>query len=152
MAEALLKERIRKDPLLQQIGIEVRSAGLDAVEGEPAAEEAVRILDARAVSLRDHRTSRFGESHLDYDLILTMTQSHKFRILLAYPEVAAKLYTLKEYAELAGPPDVADPFMRGDEAYKAALEEIDQAVEAVARRLKRELASADQAKRGEPEQ
>jgi len=151
MAEALLKERIRRDPSLQEIELVVHSAGLDAIEGEPAAEGAVRVLKERAVSLEDHTAKRFGEEHLGYDLILTMTEAHKTRILLTFPEVAAKLYTLKEYAELAGSPDVADPFMRGEEAYRAVLEEIDQAVEALVERLKRELAGADQAKRGESE-
>lgn len=149
---ALLRERVRKDAALQRAGVEADSAGLDAIAGEPASGDAVRVLAERGVALGDHAASRFGERHLAYDLILTMTQSHKSRILIAYPEVAAKVYTLKEYAGLAGPPDVVDPFTRGAEAYKAAAEEIDRAVEAVAERLKKELASADQAKRGETEQ
>jgi len=151
MAEALLKDRILRDPDLRSLGVEVGSAGLDAREGEPAAEGAVRALKSRGIGLEEHQTRRFGVDHLEYDLILTMTESHKSRILLAYPEAAAKVYTLKEYARLDGPSDIADPFMQGDEAYRSALEEIGRAVEALAGRLKEQLAGAEEAKRGESE-
>lgn len=140
MAEALLKDRVRREPRLSGVDIEVHSAGLDALDGAPAAEGAVRALSTLNLSLDDHTTSRFDQRHLDFDLILTMTEGHKSRILLDYPEVAAKVYTLKEYARIQGGPDIADPFMQGDEAYRATMREIDEAVAGVVDRLVEELA------------
>lgn len=141
MAQVLLKDRIRREPRLSGVPIEVRSAGLDAPDGGPPAEAAVRALSTLNLSLDGHTTARFDRRHLDFDLILTMTETHKARILLDYPEVAAKVYTLKEYARVPGEPDIADPFMQGDEAYRAAMREIDQAVAGVVDRLVETLAS-----------
>ena len=149
MAAALLKDRISREPSLQGVDIEVHSAGLDASDGDPAAEGAIRALRTRNLSLAEHKTTRFGAKHLDFDLILTMTQGHKSKILLSYPEVAANVYTLKEYAGLKGSPDIADPFMQGDEVYRASMEEIERAVAGVVDRLIAKLTGNDEIKRGE---
>ena len=67
-------------------------------------EGAVRALHLGTSALAEHTDHTLWRRHLDFDLILTMTEGHKARILLAYPEVAAKVYTLKEYAGLDGSP------------------------------------------------
>lgn len=149
MAQAILKDRIRRDPRLAGVDIEVRSAGLDAFDGDPPAEGAVRALSTIDLSLDGHTTTRFGQKHLDFDLILTMTEAHKSRILLDYPEIAAKVYTLKEYGRVRGTPDIADPFMQGDEAYRDAMRQIDQAVAGVVDRLAEALSGERESKQGE---
>ena len=151
MAEALLKDRILRDPDLRSLGVEVGSAGLDRAgrragggRGGPGAE----IPGHRAGGAPDPplwRRSSGVRPHSHHDGESQVQDS------LAHPEAAAKVYTLKEYARLDGPSDIADPFMQGDEAYRSALEEIGRAVEALAGRLKEQLAGAEEAKRGESE-
>lgn len=149
MAQALLKDRISREPALAGIDIIVQSAGLDALDGDPPAEGAIRALRSRNLSLSGHTTTRFGDKHLAFDLILTMTESHKSRILLNYPEAAANVYTLKEYAGLKGSPDIADPYMQGDEVYRASMQEIERAVDGVVDRLVETLTNHDELKQGE---
>lgn len=149
MAAALFQERLKEHASLRDGEVEVASAGLDAHEGEPAADGAVRALRSVNLSLEGHTATRFGEKHMDFDLILTMTEAHKTRILMAYPEVAAKVYTLKEYAGLDGSRDIADPFLQGDDVYLATMREIDEAVTKAAARLAAALAGRDNPKRGD---
>src|SRR5690606_23464849 len=124
MAAALFQERLKEHASLRDGEVEVASAGLDAHEGEPAADGAVRALRSVNLSLEGHTATRFGEKHMDFDLSWTMPEAHKPRTLMAYPEVPANVYALKEYAGLDGSRDIADPFLQGDEVYLATMREI----------------------------
>jgi protein arginine phosphatase len=94
MAEALLKK------IAQEAGIEVevKSAGVSAMEGSLAAEQASQVLMERGIE-HSHRSQMLSPELVRWaDLILTMTARHKFDIQYNYPESVDKIYTLKEYA------------------------------------------------------
>ncbi|WP_408955447.1 protein tyrosine phosphatase [Natroniella sp. ANB-PHB2] len=96
MAEVLFKDLLKKTDLN---GYDVQSAGLAALKGENAARQAIEVMKKEGLDLTDHQTTPLtSELIVESDLILTMTQRHKLSILDSYPQVADKLYTLKEYA------------------------------------------------------
>ena len=78
-----------------------------------------------------------------------MTESHKSRILLP-PEAAAKVYTLKEYVwGTTARPTSPIPSCKGMRHTARRWKRSAAAVEALAGRLKEQLAGAEEAKRGE---
>ena len=81
------------------LALEVRSAGVAAVEGMPISRHAEAVL--RDQKIEGNFTSKPLSPELaDWaDLILTLTLSHKQYALRQYPHAADKIYTLKEYVE-----------------------------------------------------
>jgi len=131
MAEALLKDMAKK----QGIDIEVKSAGLFALDGANASKEAIEALKAEGIDIRDHRASLVHRQLLEEaDLILTMSLSHKEALLSKFNFIKDKVYTLKEYA-YGKVEDVADPFGGDINVYNSTKEEIKKALEEVVKRL-----------------
>ena len=73
MAECLLKARLER---LGIGGIEVRSAGLYAMDGAPASLGARRAMRRRGLSLEGHAARTFDPEEARGALIVGMTQSH----------------------------------------------------------------------------
>ena len=61
------------------------------------------------------------------DLILTLTAKHKARVVAAYPEAAAKTFTLAEYAEGADA-DIEDAWGKPMEVYEKMFAAVDHLV------------------------
>lgn len=139
MAAAFWRAAVKDMPSLAALGVAVDSAGLSAADGSPAASEAEAVMRERGLDLSEHRSRRFTGSDSEADLILTMTEGHKAEVILAYPEAAAKVYTLKEYAGQQGSPDIDDPIGQGETEYRRVRDEIERAVRMGAERLAREL-------------
>ncbi len=135
MAAGLFRALVKESPALGNVRVDVDSAGLAAGVGSPAAVEAVEAMRSRGVDISGHEARAVGDDTPQYDLILTMTEEHKAQILLRYPECAANVFTLKEYARAEGSKNISDPFGLGDEAYQKALDEIERAVRGAVRRL-----------------
>jgi protein-tyrosine phosphatase len=94
MAEALLRKMAKEENL----AIDVRSAGVSAIEGMDATEHAKQVLCEKGIEPA-HRTQMVTEELMEWaDLILTMTTSHKQFLLHRYPQHMDKIFTLKEYA------------------------------------------------------
>ncbi|MFD2616242.1 low molecular weight protein arginine phosphatase [Terrilactibacillus laevilacticus] len=90
MAEALLKSKGKNL-------FRVKSAGLFAMTGTDAHPHAKDVLKNRTISI-DHKSKQIGSSLINWsDLILTMTEEHKLRLLTQFPDTVGKVYTLKEY-------------------------------------------------------
>ncbi len=140
MAEALLRDRLEK---LGISGVAVGSAGLAAMEGDPATPEAVRAMREVGIDHAGHRSRPWTADLLASDLILTMENRHKQALLAHFPEAAGRVYTLKEFA--GGNPeegDVEDPLKylydpgRDPlEEYRRTRAELAEAVEAMIPRL-----------------
>lgn len=93
MAEALLRAKANGR-------FAVRSAGVLAAAGYPAAGEASRVLQNQGISLQQHHSKPLDQALVDWaDVILTMTQHHKSSVLQQFPESIDKVYMLKEYAD-----------------------------------------------------
>ncbi len=90
LAEALLKQ---KRPDLQ-----VKSAGVSALEGMSASEGTLEVLMEKGISL-EHISRPVDEEAMNWaDLILTLTNSHKALLVKQFPLYVDKIHTLKEFA------------------------------------------------------
>ncbi|ANF98530.1 low molecular weight protein arginine phosphatase [Paenibacillus bovis] len=95
MAEAFMRKLAQE----RGIPVEVRSAGVAAVDGMSVSRHAEAVL-------KDHQiydrltSSSLTRDTIDWaDLVLTLTGSHKQHVLSRFPIAAGKVYTLKEYVE-----------------------------------------------------
>jgi protein-tyrosine phosphatase len=94
MAEAILKD------MAKQAGkeIEVRSAGVGAIDGCPVSEGAQEVLRRRNLPIPGPSRALTEQLVEWADLVLTMTFSHKRAVIQRYPAAADKTHTLKEFS------------------------------------------------------
>ncbi|MEO3947206.1 low molecular weight protein arginine phosphatase [Gorillibacterium sp. CAU 1737] len=94
MAEGLL----RKMALEAGLSIEVKSAGVAAMEGSSISSHSQRVLADKGVRERLHSQPVRESLVTEADLILTMTARHKNQVLSRFPSAQGKIFTLLEYA------------------------------------------------------
>lgn len=127
MAEAILKSK-------NIPGVEVRSAGVFAVNGSDASLNAKRVLEEQQISF-DHQSSSLTEHLVEWaTYILTMTSGHKANIVSLYPQAEKKTATLKEFAGRAG--DVSDPYGGPLSVYQQTFEELQHTIEGILDKLR----------------
>jgi protein-tyrosine-phosphatase len=96
MAEGILR-RMLEDQGLQHV--EVRSAGVAAMDGTPVSGLAAAILQQRGFT-HALSSASLTEELLEWaDLVLTMTSNHKQHTLQRFPEFVDKVHTLKEFVD-----------------------------------------------------
>ena len=109
MAEVLLRDALQQDPVLRSEGIEVRSAGTSGWDGAPATELAVEAMKNLGLNLRGHRGRQLTRELVDWaECLLTMEARQRAWIRRAYPDAAAKVFSLAECTGDSG--DVEDPY------------------------------------------
>lgn len=124
MAEYLARELARK----KGIEVEVKSAGIWAVHGEPATEETVAVLEELGINAKSHCSQPLDFELIDWaDLILTMEDWHKRQILAKMPEASGKVFTLPEFVGEEG--EVPDPYGTARSAYRQVRDQIQKLVE-----------------------
>ena len=95
MAEGMLNDIAEKDNL----GIEVKSAGVFAYDGDNSSEYALMVLEEMGIDISKHKSQKVTKELIEEtDLILTMSKSHKESVILDYPHIREKVYLLNEYA------------------------------------------------------
>ncbi|WP_409272496.1 low molecular weight protein arginine phosphatase [Neobacillus sp. SCS-31] len=128
MAEAILKSK-------QLPGVEVRSAGVFAVNGAPASPNSILVMDENRIS-HSHQSRSLEKEDIEWaTVILSMTITHKQAITSRFPEAFGKTYTLKEFAEGEGYPDVGDPFGGDADVYRDTFSELGRLIEKAAKKL-----------------
>ena len=106
----------------EKLDVLIESAGLAAVDGEKASENALKAMAEVGIDLSYHRSKRLTPELIDIaDIILTMTASHK-KYLLPYAD--GKVFTLKEYVGEEG--DVTDPYGGDIGVYRATASELNK--------------------------
>lgn len=127
MAEGLLKDIAKKNKL----DIEVASAGVFAMDGDKAANNAVEALRKIDIDISKHKSQNVTRELVDQaDLILTMSLSHKKTLLLNFPDLKGRVYLLNEYA-LNEKRDIQDPFGRDLYNYEITRDEILRALNSI---------------------
>jgi len=125
MAEHLLRKRLGEAGLSGRI----ESAGLWAVEGEPASANVRAVLDRVGVGGFRHRSRRVTSGQVDEaDLIVVMTEAHRQHLLARFPHAEGKVRLLKEYDSRSGGGDLVDPLGGDFESYEAMRNEIEGAL------------------------
>jgi protein-tyrosine phosphatase len=78
-----------------------RSAGVDAIEGLPVAGNLETVAERRDFDLRDHRAVPLTREHADAaDLVLTMTRKQRAQLVLQFPHLRTRTFTLLEFIAL----------------------------------------------------
>lgn len=124
MAEGLLKA------VLPQA--RVQSAGLDAMVGMPADENAVRLMDARGIDIAPHRAVQLsGDMCKHSELVLVMSAEQRKRLEQLYPFACGKVFRIGEFDKR----DVPDPYRQPEAAFREALHDIESGVRAWLQRI-----------------
>ena len=122
MAEAILKDK-------QLPNVEVRSAGIYALEGGEMSENSMLVLQQENIE-QAHISRQVNEEDIEWaNLILTMTMAHKEMVVRTFPQAKDKIYTLKEYTVPFSSQDVFDPFGGDLHTYKQTYLELKRLIE-----------------------
>ncbi|WP_091828317.1 low molecular weight protein arginine phosphatase [Propionispira arboris] len=108
MAAVVLQDKVKAECLTNEIY--VSSAGLAAVPGSPAADNACAAVASLGLSLGSHKATALSMNMIEAaDLVFTMTRQHRDAILRALPTAGRKVFTLTEYVE-AAEEEITDPY------------------------------------------
>jgi len=111
------------------------SAGIYAHCPSPASVNAAGSAAANGLSLTGHISRPVTEETLKTaDLALTMTISHKTRLMELYPQYGKKIFTIHEYVTGSGA-DVADPYGQDAGAYDFCFQTLKKLIVQLAEKL-----------------
>ncbi|MFY4775252.1 low molecular weight protein arginine phosphatase [Metabacillus sp. RGM 3146] len=131
MAAALLRH-------LKATGdINVKSAGVYAMDGSEASRLAIEVLQEKGIE-PNHSAALLTKEHIEWAThILSMTSSHKQLIVDRFPEAGRKTWSLAEFASENGgaQADVIDPYGSTIETYRKTRDELEQLIERVLKKL-----------------
>ncbi len=116
MAHGLLQKMLEEKAQQAERGsgedeqITIASAGLAALEGQPATPEALAQLQEEGVDFSHHRARRVTREMLEEaDLVLAMTRSHLASLQQHFPDFQEKIWLFSRYC-LDREEDIPDPF------------------------------------------
>jgi protein-tyrosine phosphatase len=129
MGEGLLKKLIAEkigchtDQLFEK-GIQVASAGIAAMPGSPAAEQAVQVMKQNGIEIGDHASQPItGRLSQVADLILTMTNGHRQALVSHWPMLEARTKTIRQDGG-----DISDPIGSPVEIYQSCATQIEESL------------------------
>ncbi|MDD3275326.1 MAG: L-threonylcarbamoyladenylate synthase [Candidatus Omnitrophica bacterium] len=130
MAQAYLNKLLQKQ---QRTDVHALSAGLMALAGTGASEEAREVMAKEGIDVSLHRSQRVTRELLDRsDIILAMEDIHEEQILRMAPETKNRLFLLKEFAKMKdGNLNISDPIGGSFEFYHNTFLIIKEAVERI---------------------
>ncbi len=147
MAEGLLRHALRGAPTVRLL-----SAGLGALDGQPATEASVDVMAELGIDISHHSSQALRVPLVEQaNFIFTMTRQQQDTIQTIYPIAAEKTFLLREfeYAEVIGK-DISDPIGQPIEVYRRTRDQIRAALpsliefmqqtEAASRKTAREVA------------
>ena len=105
----------------------VESAGVWAYDGSPATANAQKAMAERDLDLSRHLSQPASSTLLkQFDLTLVMEQEHKTVLQGQNPQLADRIYLMREIAGQEG--DFADPVGGSLERYRAAADELERMI------------------------
>lgn len=128
-AELMMRHR-----LAGREGVEVSSAGLQALVGRGVDPEAAALLREAGIDPDGHKARQASASVLAAaDLILVMEQSHQVKIAREVPQVSGKTFLLGKWC---GQREIPDPYRQSREAFEHVYRLIDDCVDSWAPYIK----------------
>ncbi|MCC6007573.1 MAG: low molecular weight phosphotyrosine protein phosphatase [Rhodobacteraceae bacterium] len=120
---------------LEGTGIIVGSAGIAALEGHAADEDAAAVAEARGISLAGHVARQFtAEMGSAHDLILVMEPGHRTRLQQVAPQLSGRTMLFDHWT---GGQGIADPYRRSRAFHESTFDLVARAAHAWAERLSR---------------
>ena len=126
MGEGLLAKRIADRlgvpvAFLEVNGVTVMSAGIAAMPGAPAADQAIDVMRQVDVDISGHQSQPItGRLAKFADLILTMTNGHREALISHWPMLETRTKTIRRDGG-----DIGDPIGCPVAVYRATAEQID---------------------------
>lgn len=109
------------------------SRGISA-EGGKASPNAIKAMAKMGIDITEHVSTQLTvEDVKEADLVLCMTQRHKFTVCAVVPEAEGKVFTI---GEMADGDDVADPYGGNEKTYEAVAAELYNYIERIVEKLK----------------
>jgi protein-tyrosine phosphatase len=126
MAAGLYYDRLAREGRDGQV--RVRSAGVWALEGHPAAAYAQQVMEEHDLDISAHRGRNVTQTAVDEaDLILTMSRRQASILKRDFGRSKGKVYLL---SEMAGPPyDIEDPYGSSIDEYRQTAAELKALIE-----------------------
>lgn len=125
MAEYLFRSRMEPD-----LPWSAGSAGLAAVEGLPASQMAIQVMNDIGINLAPHRSRPVTKELIDETtIILVMTNSHASEIKACFPGARDRVHLLKSFNPNAKDKNIPDPVGLTLEIYRRTLSEISDCIE-----------------------
>ncbi len=127
LARKLLADRLQcRVEELEDRGVIVQSAGLSAMPGGGAAQEAVEVMSGFGLDLSQHESQTLTGQMVRYaDMILPMTRSHRQAILQQWPEAGPRTELLA-----VDQSDIVDPIGGPPEVYRKCAARLREELEA----------------------
>jgi protein-tyrosine-phosphatase len=114
MAAGLLRQRLAEHGLDRH---QVSSAGVWAVDGRPASENAITVMAERGIDITDHIAHTVNANDVaEADLILVMSQEHEQIIQNTWPQYSWKVTRISEM--VGKRKNVRDPYGGSIEEYR----------------------------------
>lgn len=105
----------------------VLSAGLGAVDGQPASQFAVEVMAELGVDITGHRSRQLTKELVSQaDYIFGMTRGHVEMVISMFPEAREKTFLLREFNDELpdSQKDVPDPIGGSKDVYRRCRDEI----------------------------
>lgn len=119
MAEGIAKK------MLADKNIEIVSRGMSVFAQSEASYNACEAVKKYGVDISEHKSVQISFDDVESaDLIITMTNSHKMMLLIAFPKFKEKIFTLYEFCEKNDMKDISDPYGGDLEIYEKCCDEI----------------------------
>ena len=134
MAQWLMKKKLED---ANREDIQVFSCGIFAYDKDMASQEAIEVMQEYGVDLKQHEATNIQKSKIQQmDYVFCMTNSQKYTVLNQYPELAGRVYTLKEFATPdAQDLEIKDPWGYTIAVYRVCAAEIDSCLDKVIEKL-----------------
>lgn len=124
VGERLLQHRLSE----RGASISVSSAGIGALVGNAADEDAATVAARNGISLEGHFARQFSHDiGTDNALILVMEPGHKREIMRASPDLSGRIMLFDQWAGANG---IADPYRRSIQFHEEVFAQIDAAATA----------------------
>lgn len=140
MAEEVADDAVGRSTHYKEMSFD--SAGTFACEGEPAAEEAIEVMQEIGLDIEKHRAQQFTKELADWaDIILAMEAKHIEEMEAMAPDDEHKMHTLLGFAQgVDGYPgeagyDITDPYKEDTEVYREARDQIAAAIDKALMRI-----------------
>ena len=124
MAEAIFRDIISKEPELNAVGIDIKSAGtIQGIDGAPATNEAIAVMREHGIDISQHKAKHINTELVNWaDIILVMKPEHRTYIIAIFGDDGNKIHLLTQF--VGEPGYVADPIGLGLEAYRQCADQL----------------------------
>lgn len=129
MAHKLLEKKLKDKNITT---IEVFSCGIFAENGDTSTYTAKEVMKEYDVDMSTHYATHISNSNIqNMDLVLCATSSHKNSVIQMYPNIANKVFTMKEYVNDSNSKDIdiKDPWGYDIEVYRFCAAEIEKCID-----------------------